>query len=471
MIDQKHIERLTGFVGEKGAITSPSDMQPYVTEWRDKFIGQTPLVLMPSSTEEVSSILAYCDANAISIVPQGGNTGLVGGGIPGLDGEAEILLSSRRLIAPPKVDPEGYKIVAEAGVPVAALQEAAAAQDRLFALSLASEGSCTAGGVVATNAGGVHVIRYGTARQLTLGVEAVLANGDVVNELSGLRKDNTGYAMSQLLAGSEGTLGFITQVCFKLFPAEKSHATAWLATDSPSNALRLLSLAREICEDQVSVFELMSHDAVEFAFKHIPGCRSPLSSQAPWYILIETASSGAESSVSTNMERLLEQALVSELISDGAVAQSLDQRHQFWRNRESISEAQKLEGGSIKHDISVPLGNIARFIDEASKQINASFKGARVTPFGHLGDGNLHFNVMQPIGGDREKFLESWPAMNSLVHDIVLAHGGSISAEHGIGVLKKSELARTSPPPRLQAMRSIKASLDPNNILNPRCLI
>lgn len=470
MIDTPHIDWLSNVVGTRGVITDQSDMQPYVTEWRDKFIGNTPLVLMPSSTRQVSEILAYCNAHHIAVVPQGGNTGLVGGGIPGLEGSEEVLLSSRRLTSDLDVDAEAYKVVAQAGVPIANIQEAAASADRLFALSLASEGSCTAGGIVATNAGGVHVIRYGTARDLMLGIEAVLPDGTVVNELSGLRKDNTGYAMSHLLAGSEGTLGFITRVCFKLFPSEKSRSTAWLAIDSPTKALELLSMAREICEDQVSVYELMCREALDFAYRHIPGCKSPIQSEAPWVVLIEAASAGAESSVSINMDKLLDAALARSIISDGAIAQSLEQRKQFWRNRESLSEAQKLEGGSIKHDISVPLSKIPTFIQRATAEIETSFRGARVTPFGHLGDGNLHFNVMQPVGGHKARFLQNWEKMNQLVHNIVMEHGGSISAEHGIGILKKQELQRTAPPAHLAAMRSVKRGLDPNNIMNPRCL-
>ncbi len=471
MIDTRHIDRLSNIVGASGAITTPHDQQPFVTEWRDKFFGSTPLVLMPSSTNQVSEILAYCNANRIAVVPQGGNTGLVGGGIPGLEGSEEVLLSSRRLTSDVEVDAEAYKLVADAGVPIIRMQEAAAAKDRLFPLSLASEGSCTAGGVVATNAGGVHVIRYGTARELMLGIEAVLPDGTLVNELSGLRKDNTGYALSHLLAGSEGTLGFITKVCFRLFPSEKSRSTAWLALDSPSKALELLSMAREICEDQVSVYELMCREALDFAYTHIPGCNSPIQSDAPWVVLIETASAGAESSVSSNMDKLLDAAFARGIVSDGAIAQSLKQRQQFWRNRESISEAQKLEGGSIKHDISVPLSKIPSFINRATAEIETRFPGSRVTPFGHLGDGNLHFNVMQPVDGDKTQFLQNWELMNQLVHDIVMDHDGSISAEHGIGVLKKQELQRTAPYSHLAAMKAIKRGLDPNNIMNPRCLL
>lgn len=470
MIDTCHIDTLSGIVGPKGVTTDKNQLMPHVTEWRDKFVGQTPLMIAPGSAGEASAILKYCNQHQISVICQGGNTGLVGGGIPGIDGADEILLSSRRLVPQIEVNAAGYSMVAGAGRTVADMQAAASAQDRLFALSLASEGSCTAGGITATNAGGVHVIRYGTTRDMVLGVEAVLANGSIVSELSGLRKDNTGFSLSQLLAGSEGTLGFITRVCFKLFPTEKTHATAWLAVNSPDDALSILSLARDICEDQVSVFELMCREALAFTYSHIPGTRDPLGETYPWYILLETASSASGSAVESRMQGLLEHALETGLILDGTVAHSLDQRNLFWRNRESISEAQKLEGGSIKHDISVPLDRISEFIETATSVLEATYPKVRVTPFGHLGDGNLHFNVMQPQGADKQAFLNEWEDMNRLVHDIVRAHGGSISAEHGIGILKKSELARTKPAAELDAMRAIKRALDPNNIMNPRCL-
>lgn len=470
MIDQKHIDALSAITGPKGAITNGDELKPYITEWRDKFIGQTPLMVCPATTEEAASVVRYCNEHKIAIVPQGGNTGLVGGGIPGLDGADEILLSTRRMRTNITVDASAYTLVADAGVTVEELQRAATEQERLFALSLASEGSCTAGGVASTNAGGMHVIRYGTARDMILGIEAVLPNGEIVADLSGLKKDNTGYPVSRMLVGAEGTLGLITKVCFRLFPKERAHATAWLAVPHPRAALELLALARDVCEDQVSVFELMHNEALDFVYQHIPGARDPLPGQHPWTALIETASSAAEGDVDGRMATLLERALALGVVTDGALAQSLEQRASFWKLREAISEAQKLEGGSIKHDISVPLGSIAAFIEEATEALLSAYPGCRVTPFGHLGDGNLHFNVMQPTGGDKNAFLDCWEAMNRMVHDFVLKHGGSISAEHGIGVLKKEELARVKPKTSLDLMRAVKKSLDPKNIMNPRCL-
>lgn len=470
MIDPRHIVELSKIIDPRGVTTDPAELVPFITEWRDKFVGATPLMLAPKNTTEAAAIVAHCHKHTIPIVPQGGNTGLVGGGIPGLEGSHEILLSTRRMNACPVVNSSDFTLVAEAGCTVSAMQEIAAEKNRLFGLSLASEGSCTAGGIAATNAGGVHVIRYGTTRSLVIGVEAILPDGTVINELSGLRKNNTGYPLSQLLIGAEGTLGFITKVCFKLFPQELSRATAWLAVPTPEAALDLLSAAREVSEDQVSVFELMHRSALEFTYRHIPGTRDPLTEASPWYILIETASSAKNSAVDDRMQALLEKSLNDGLVTDGAVAQSLDQRSLFWRNRESISEAQKLEGGSIKHDISVPLGEIAAFISSTTDALVKTFPGARVTPFGHLGDGNLHFNVMQPENGDKAAFLDQWEAMNKLVHDHVIAFGGSISAEHGIGVLKKTELLRTKPPAEISAMKAIKTAFDPHNIMNPRCL-
>lgn len=470
MIDARHIAALTKMVEPNGVTTDTAALKPFVTEWRDKFRGNTPLMLSPRTVSEAAKIISYCNQHKIPIVPQGGNTGLVGGGIPGLENSQEILLSTRRMTTKLSVNASDFTLVAEAGCTVSAMQEAAAEQGRLFGLSLASEGSCTAGGIAATNAGGVHVIRYGTTRAMILGVEAILPNGSIIDELSGLRKDNTGYPLSQLLIGTEGTLGFITRVCFRLFPAELSRATAWLAVPSPEAALALLSKARKISEDQVSVFELMHRSALEFTYQHIPGTRDPLADVSPWYVLIETASSAENSAVDDRMQTLLETALINGLVTDGAVAQSLNQRTLFWRNRESISEAQKLEGGSIKHDISVPLGRIADFITTTTNALLAAYPGVRVTPFGHLGDGNLHFNVMQPKGSDKNTFLNQWETMNELVHDQVIACGGSISAEHGIGVLKKDELLRTKPAAEMDAMKAIKHALDPNNIMNPRCL-
>lgn len=470
MIDQHHIDELTQICGVGGVISNPGDMHSFVTEWRDKYIGATQMVLMPNTVERLAKAIAYCNKHRIPLVPQGGNTGLVGGGIPGLEGATELLVSTKRLSGHISISKEDATLTCDAGCTIKELQDAAAEVGFLFPLSLASEGSCTAGGVIATNAGGMHVIRYGTVREFLVGVEAILPDGSIINELSPLKKDNTGYRLSPLIAGSEGTLGLITKAAFKLAPAEVSHATAWLAVPSLIAAQALLSKAKSDLSGITSVFEVMHEDALDFVFNHIPGARNPLSEPAKWQVLLEIASHDNNTPVTKRLDSFLESALIEEIITDGVVAQSDQQRHAFWSLRENISEAQKLEGGSIKHDISVPVAAIAAFVEEATNMLETEFPGVRVTPFGHMGDGNLHFNVMQPKNGDRQVFLAQWETMNQRVHDVVVRYGGSISAEHGIGILKRDELARTKADTSLEAMKQIKRALDPNNIMNPRCL-
>ncbi len=471
MLDQRHIDAFTTILGPKGAITNQEVIYPHVREWRDKFVGKTSVLLTPSSTEEMQQVVAYCAEHTIHIVPQGGNTGLVGGGIPGLEGRNEVLISTKRLNKHIQVTAEDFSITVSAGVSVAEIQQAAAERGLLFPLSLASEGSCTAGGIVSTNAGGVHVIRYGTARALTLGLEAVLPNGELFSDLSSLRKDNTGYALDQLLIGAEGTLGIITKVTFKLYPAEVQKHTFWLGVSSPSAALSLLSSARKASGDRVSVFEILPHLGLEFVLTHIEGTTNPLETKCPWYILMEVATSAADVTLSNAMDEWTENALAQGLITDGAIAQSELQAQAFWKLRESMSEAQKHVGGSIKHDISIPVSSIPSFIDEAYNLLEESFPDCRPTPFGHLGDGNLHFNIMQPEGADKSEYLAMWQDMNLLIHDLIIAYGGSISAEHGIGVLKREELSRTKPKSDLKIMHAIKQAIDPKGIMNPGSIL
>lgn len=466
-----HIDALEAICGPNGSITDPTEMTGYVTEWRDKYIGQTPIVLLPSNTRQVADIVSYCHQHEIAIVPQGGNTGLVGGGIPGLEARTEVLLSTKRLNLGTQISKDDGTLTCGAGSIVKQLQEAAETEGFLFPLSLASDGSCTAGGVISTNAGGMHVIRYGTVRDFLVGIEAVLPDGSIINELSPLKKDNTGYRLSPLIAGSEGTLGVITKACFRLSPKERCHATGWLAAPSIGHAVKLLSLAKKRLGEEVSVFEVMHQDAIGFVLKHMVGARNPLSDTPPWSILIETASDNAYDDIAAELESFLVEALEADIITDGAIAQSDQQQAAFWSLRENISEAQKLEGGSIKHDISVPIASIPAFVSKATTELEGRFEACRVTPFGHLGDGNLHFNVMQPVDGKKDTFLECWEEMNRLVHDIVAEHDGSISAEHGIGIMKRSELERTKGAAELQAMRAIKQALDPKGIMNPRCLL
>lgn len=470
MIAQDHIDALSNMFDPKGSTTDQNVIVPHIEEWRNKYFGKTQIMLMPSTTEDVAKAVTYCNNHKIAIVPQGGNTGLVGGSLPGLGNQDEILLSTKRLNQSIKVNAADYSLTAGAGCTVAELQREAAQVDRLFPLSLASEGSCTVGGVVSTNAGGVHVVRYGTTRSLTIGLEAVLPNGNIYSELSSLRKDNTGYALDQLLIGAEGTLGVVTKATFRLYPVEKQKHTFWLGVETPAVALQLLSEAREITGDRISVFEFMPHSGLEFVLKHIPGTASPLASRQPWYILLEVASSAKDERLNEQLDTWIASTLERNLIRDGAAAQSHSQAASFWRLRESMSEAQKYEGGSIKHDISVPVSNVPAFLEEATAAIIDTYPGCRPTPFGHLGDGNIHFNIMQPATSDKTSFLNHWDQMNQLVHDIVGRYGGSISAEHGIGSMKKAELKRTKKTATIKAMRTIKQALDPNNIMNPGVL-
>lgn len=470
MIAQQHIDALCKLLGPKGATTDQAEIAPHLEEWRSKYFGKTQLMLKPASSEEVAAAVSYCNEHSIAIVPQGGNTGLVGGSLPGLGTRDEVLLSTKRLNKHISVDAQDYSITADAGITIAALQDAANAEGCLFPLSLASEGSCTVGGVVSTNAGGVHVVRYGTVRALTVGLEAVLPNGDIYNGLSSLRKDNTGYALDQLLVGAEGTLGVVTKATFKLYPAETQKHTFWLALKSPQNALELLAEARQVTGDRVSVFEFMPHIGLELVLRHIPGTQSPLEADYPWYVLLEVANTAEDSALADALDHWIEKALDAGLIMDGAVAQSNSQAAAFWRLRESMSEAQKHEGGSIKHDISVPVSSVPAFLEEASAAVVRAYPGSRPTPFGHLGDGNIHFNIMQPPAADKGAFLSNWEEMNKLVHDIVTRYKGSISAEHGIGSMKKNELARTKAAANIAAMKAIKKAIDPNNILNPGVL-
>ncbi|MEX0299962.1 MAG: FAD-binding oxidoreductase [Kordiimonas sp.] len=470
MILQSHIDALSEMLGPKATTSDQDVIGPHLEEWRSKYFGKTQLMLMPASTEELSKAVTYCNEHNIAIVPQGGNTGLVGGSLPGLGDRSEILVSTKRLNKSIEVDVQDYSITADAGCTITALQEAAAEQNLLFPLSLSSEGSCTVGGVVSTNAGGVHVIRYGTTRALTSGVKAVLPNGDIYDGTSSLRKDNTGYALDQLFIGAEGSLGIVTKATFRLFPAEKQKHTFWLGVNSPSNALKLLYEARQVTSDRISVFEFMPHIGLQFVLKHITGTVSPLAGEYPWYVLMEVATSTDDQQLQENLDSWLSSTLERGLIVDGASAQSKKQANEFWKLRESMSEAQKHEGGSIKHDISVPVSSVPAFLEEATNVVLEKYKGCRPTPFGHLGDGNIHFNIMQPVGSDKNDFLRNWDEMNNFVHDIVIKYGGSISAEHGIGSMKKGELARTKPQSSLKAMKSIKRALDPKNIMNPGVL-
>ncbi|MDE2018309.1 MAG: FAD-binding oxidoreductase [Hyphomicrobiales bacterium] len=459
------LERIAAIVGAANVLVDPIDRAGYEADPRDLYHGRARAVVRPAATREVSQVLALCDAARIAVTPQGGNTGLVGGQSPAGD-RREIVLSLRRLDRVRAIDPEGMTMTVEAGVTLAAAQSAAEAADRLFPLALASEGSCTIGGNLATNAGGVNVIAYGNARELTLGVEAVLADGRVTNLLSGLRKDNTGYDLRNLLIGSEGTLGIVTAATLKLFPRPRARATAFAAVSSPAAALGLLDLARATLPATVSSFELLPRIAVEFVTSAFPSERDPLGAPAPWYALVEAVSQ-AEAPLDDAMATLLADAAGRGLVLDATVAASEARRAALWRLREFLPEAQKPQGGSIKHDVSVPVSKTPELIERASAAALRVVPDARVCAFGHLGDGNVHFNVSQPVGADKAAFLARWDEMNEAVHAVVLGLGGSISAEHGIGRLKRDLLASTKDPTALAMMRAIKRTLDPNDTLNP----
>jgi FAD/FMN-containing dehydrogenase len=459
------IARFAAIVGADNAITAASEQAPYLVEWRDLYMGRTPLIVKPATTEEVSRILALANAEGVAVVAQGGNTGLVGGQIPNESG-TEILLSLKRMNRIRSLDPAGTSISVEGGVTLHEVQEAARNAGRLFPLSLASEGSATIGGNLATNAGGVAVLSYGTARSLVLGLEVVIADGGVWDGLRALKKDNTGYDLRDLFVGSEGTLGIITAATLKLFPEPRERATAFAALPNLEALLPFFQHAEAQGGAALTAFEFMSGQLLDFVVRHIPGTRRPFGGEAPWYVLVEI-SGASEGSASTILDGFLADAIASGLVSDAVVASSLQQAAELWKLRETASEAQKGEGGSIKHDISVPVARVPEFLIAAASVVERVCPGARPVPFGHFGDGNVHYNISQPMGMEKAKFLALWDEMARAVHDVVVSLGGSISAEHGIGRLKVDELVRVKSPVEIDLMRRIKAALDPKGILNP----
>ncbi|KQT26783.1 MULTISPECIES: FAD-binding oxidoreductase [unclassified Bradyrhizobium] len=456
------IEQFRKIVGERHAITDANDIAPYVTEERNLFHGRSPLVLRPGSTAEVSAICKLASAHNIALVPQGGNTGLVGGQTPH---NGEVVVSLRRLDKIREVDTASNTMTCEAGVVLQIAQQKAAEADRLFPLSLGAEGSCTIGGNLSTNAGGTAALAYGVAREMALGLEVVLADGRVLNTLSKLKKDNTGYNLHNLFIGAEGTLGIVTAATLKLFPKPRAIETAFVGLKSPDAALKLLTIAQGEAANALTSFELLSEMAVDFSVRHGIDVRDPLQAKHPWYVLMELSSPGEDAR--TPLETILARAMEEEIVDDAVIAASLAQRGAFWKLRDEMSAAQKPEGGSIKHDISVPVAAVPAFIAEADAAVVKLIPGARPVPFGHLGDGNLHYNVSQPIGADTADYLARWHEVNAVVFEIVLRMGGSISAEHGIGVLKRDELPEVKDKTAIELMRSIKAMLDPKGIMNP----
>src|SRR3954471_19570946 len=457
------LSQLAAIVGERYAITDPAMQEPYLKEMRDLYRGRTPMVLRPGSVAEVSAILKLANETKTAIVPQGGNTGLVGGQLPY---NGEVLLSLNRMDKIREVDATSNTITAEAGVSLGRVREAAANVDRLYPLLLPSEGTCTVGGNLSTNAGGTTAVSWGVARAQALGLEVVLADGRIMHNLNKLKKDNTGYDLKNLFIGAEGTLGIITAAVLRLVPRPRAVETAFVGVPSPEAALDLLGLATERTAGGVTSFEMMLRLGIELVLRHGAGCRDPLPEKHPWYVLIEL-SSQARSGLRAVMEEILAEGLERGLIEDATIADSLEQGKMFWRIRELFGEVQRHEGGSIKHDISVPVAAVPAFINEASAAVIKLIPGSRPLPFGHLGDGNIHYNVAQPVGADKADFLKRWDEVNAVVFGVVAKHGGSISAEHGIGVIKRDLLPKVKDPVAFELMRTLKRTLDPKGILNP----
>jgi D-lactate dehydrogenase (cytochrome) len=456
------IAKFRAIVGDKYAVTDPADIAPYTTEERDLFHGRSPLVLRPGSTAEVAGICRLANEHRIALVPQGGNTGLVGGQTPH---NGEVVISMRRMDKIRDVDTASNTMTCEAGVILQVAQQRAAEVDRLFPLSLGAEGSCTIGGNLSTNAGGTTALAYGVAREMALGVEVVLADGRVMNLLSKLKKDNTGYDLRNLFIGAEGTLGIITAATLKLFPKPRAIETAYVGLKSPAAALKLLSISQAEAAGTLTSFELLSDVAVDFSIRHGIDVRDPLTSKHRWYVLMELSS--PRDDARATLEAILARAMEDSIVDDAVIAANLSQRQAFWKLRDEMSAAQKPEGGSIKHDISVPVVAVPDFLAQADAAVVKLIPGSRPVPFGHLGDGNIHYNVSQPVGADGADFLARWHEVNKVVFDIVLAMGGSISAEHGIGVLKRDELPDVKDKTAIELMRAVKAMLDPNGIMNP----
>jgi FAD/FMN-containing dehydrogenase len=473
-----HAPRSAGARGHEGplppeigrVLLDPADMAPFLLDWRKRYQGRARAVVQPASSAEVATLVRWCAQHRVPLVPQGGNTGLTGGSVPDARGDA-VVLSMVRMNRVRAIDPVNNTITAEAGVTLAALQAAAREAGRLFPLSLAAEGSCTIGGNLSTNAGGTAVLRYGNARELCLGLEVVTPAGEVWEGLRGLRKDNTGYDLRDLFIGAEGTLGVITAATLKLYPLPAAQVTAIAAVASPDDALRLLELGQRLLGPSLTAFEMMSDFCLDLVARHFPDCPKPFPDTHPYYVLLESSDSESAAHATARFDALMEAAFEAGIVADAVIAQSIAQSRRFWLLRENISEAQAAEGRNIKHDISVPISAIGRFVAATNDAIARRFPGVRMVVFGHLGDGNLHYNVSPPAGQAQDAFLALQPAMHELVHDAVAAAGGSISAEHGIGVLRREEMLRYKSPVELRLMRTLKQSFDPLGIMNPGKLL
>ncbi|WP_316861589.1 FAD-binding oxidoreductase [uncultured Cohaesibacter sp.] len=460
------IAQFKELIGAQNCLTEAADIAPYCREWRDKFFGSCNLVLKPASTAEVSDVMKLAYEKNIAIVPQGGNTGLVGAQITD-DSADQVVLSLERLNAIRTLDAESNVAIVEAGVILETLQQAADESDRLFPLSLGAQGSCQIGGNLSANAGGTNVLAYGNMRDLVLGLEVVLPDGRIFNGLRSLRKDNTGYDLKHLFIGAEGTLGVITAASLKLYPKPREQQVAVFAVDDPEMALELFQLARGDAGQMMTGFELMPRIGVDFTLKHGEGIRDPLEEPHPWYCLIELSIGSKAVNGRALIESIFEEAFEAGLVRDAVLAESQQQADDFWRLRHGMSEIQKFEGGSIKHDISVPVKSIPAFLARAIAASEETIPGCRPVPFGHMGDGNIHFNISQPVGADREAFLARWTDLSTVIHGIVKDMNGSISAEHGIGTLKRDELPSVKDRVEMDLMIGIKTLLDPKGLLNP----
>ncbi|CAN5124436.1 FAD-binding oxidoreductase [soil metagenome] len=459
------IDRLKALLGEGGWSQDPDRLAPKLVEWRERWSGETPILLLPKSTAEVAAIVGLCAETRTPITPQGGNTGLVGGQIP----QGEVLLSLDRMNRIRDIDRRDDVIIAEAGVTLAAVHEAALGVGRRFPLSLASEGSCTVGGNISTNAGGTAVLRFGNMRDLVLGIEAVLPNGEVLNGIKRLRKDNTGYDLKQFFIGAEGTLGVVTAASLKLFPEPASRAVAMAGLASLADCIDLLGRAKEASGSGLEGFELISRAGMELAIRHIPNHHDPMAQPHAWYALIDIAAE-IEGAAETAMMALLEPALESGLVQDAVIAQTVAQASALWSLRENQSSAQKSEGPAWKNDISVPVARIPEFVAETDAALQRLSPGVRSVPFGHAGDGNLHYDILAPLGSDPKLHMAMREQAHTLINDMVDRYEGSISAEHGIGVMKAGEALHYKQPAAVAAMRAIRAALDPLKIMNPSVL-
>lgn len=460
------VDRLRSALGPAGVLDADADMAPFLTDWRRNFTGKAVCVARPATAQEVAATVKLAREHGRVIVPQGGNTGMVGGGVPDARGNA-VVVSTQRLNRIRAVDTTGNTLTAEAGCILAHVQQAAEDAGRFFPLSLAAEGSCTIGGNISTNAGGTQVVRYGNTRDQVLGLEAVLASGEIWNGLRGLRKDNTGYDLKHLFIGAEGTLGIVTAAVLKLAPLPRTRVTALVAVGSPEETLDLFARVRAAFGDRVEGFEYFSRLCLDFVLRHIPGTREPFAARQAWHVLIELADTLDNAPLQSQLEDVLAPLLESGLARDAVIASSAAQSAELWRLREEMAEAQKREGKGIKHDISVPIARLPEFIAEADAALTRAFPGIRIVNFGHIGDGNLHYNCAMPPGEAGASLLARGAEVNRVVYDLLDRMGGSISAEHGLGMLKRAENLERKSAVELAAMRAVKQALDPENIMNP----